>query len=182
MFHRWAGITPKSFLQALTVQHAKQLLRDGNSVLETSLDVGLSGPGRLHDLCVTLESASPGEVKAMGAGWSITTGFADTPFGDCLLASGPRGICHVSFTDNRNREAALELIRNDWQRAAIDWDDEWAERQAAELFDANQTGSGNQPLKAYVRGTEFQLRVWRALLQIPQGCVKSYWTGCRNRL
>src|SRR5664280_1025780 len=100
LFSTWAGVTPKDFLQCLTLSHAKELLRDGESILEVALESGLSGLGRLHDLCVNLEAASPGELKSGGAGWTISSGFADSPFGKCLIAESPRGICHLSFAEN----------------------------------------------------------------------------------
>ena len=105
LFTRWAGITPKDFVQCLTVAHAKKLLRDGESVLDAALDSGLSGPGRLHDLCVGLEAATPGEWKSGGAGWTLTAGFAESPFGVCLIAQSPRGICHLSFPDSSDTGA-----------------------------------------------------------------------------
>ena len=174
MFSRWAGITPKGFLQSLTVVHAKGLLRDGKSVLNASLGAGLSGPGRLHDLCVTLEAASPGEVKSQGAGWTITAGFAASPFGDCLIASGPRGLCHLSFVPTRDRAAAGDLIRADWKLADIQWDDDEATAKTCDIFEPRDESHAGNPLKALVRGTEFQVRVWRALLNIPFGSLASY--------
>lgn len=123
LFSRWAGLTPKDFLQCLTVAHAKALLREGASVLEASLDVGLSGPGRLHDLCVGLEAASPGEIKRGGADWTLVCGFAETPVGTCLVAQSPRGICHLSFVGGRDLRDASARVGADWPRARIDWDD-----------------------------------------------------------
>ncbi len=174
LFHRWAGITPKGFLQSLTVAHAKELLRQGKSVLDASLDTGLSGPSRLHDLCVNLEAASPGEVKSAGSGWTITAGFTASPFGDCLIAAGPRGICHLSFVESRDREAGREAIHTDWRYADIQWDDDVAGKTAGDIFEPSDAGTAGNPLKAFVRGTEFQIRVWRALLRIPCGCLASY--------
>ena len=103
LFSAWAGVTPKDFLQCLTLAHAKDLLQKGASVLDAALASGLSGPGRLHDLCVTLEAATPGEVKSGGAGWTLSAGFADSPFGRCLIGAGPRGLCHLSFLDDDAR-------------------------------------------------------------------------------
>src|SRR5213083_2028278 len=97
LFSTWAGVTPKDFLQCLTLAHVKELLRQGESVLDAALDAGLSGPGRLHDLCITLESASPGEVQSGGSSWTIVAGFAESPFGHGLVAESPRGICHLAF-------------------------------------------------------------------------------------
>jgi AraC family transcriptional regulator of adaptative response/methylated-DNA-[protein]-cysteine methyltransferase len=173
LFSRWAGITPKSFLQSLTISHARELLRQGKSVLDASLDVGLSGPGRLHDLCVTLAAASPGEIKLQGANWTITAGFADSPFGKCVIAAGPRGICHLSFVDRRDRDVASAAIHRDWKLANIRWDDDFATESVGKIFAIGEL-SFREPLKAFVSGTEFQVRVWKALLQIPLGAVVSY--------
>ncbi len=173
LFSRWAGITPKEFVQYLTLSHAKQLLRRGDSVLDTSLASGLSGPGRLHDLCVNLATASPGKVKSGGAGWTITSGFADSPFGTCLVGESPRGICHLSFVETTSRHNAKSSIQKDWPNAKIAWDNAAASRLASSLFQRNNAAT--QPvIRALVRGTEFQVRVWRALLDVPHGALVSY--------
>lgn len=173
LFSRWAGITPKNFLQCLTHAHARRLLREGQSVLETSLDIGLSGPGRLHDLCVTLESASPGELKSGGDGWSIQAGFARSPFGMCLVGESPRGVCHLSFVDSDSRSDGAAKIRDQWPKAAVAWNDDTASRTIEQLFDT-PPGEASHSLRAFVRGSEFQVRVWRALLEIPRGQLVSY--------
>ena len=160
LFSRWAGVSPKSFLQCLTHTHARRLLKEGRSVLDVALDVGLSGPGRLHDLCVTLEAASPGEVKSGGEGWTITAGFADSPFGICLVADGPRGVCHLTFVDSTDRDDGEAAIRIDWPRASIEWSDTAANRIVTPLFDESTT---SRQFRAIVRGSDFQVRVWRAL-------------------
>src|SRR2546421_6455034 len=113
LFSTWAGVTPKDFLQCLTFEHVKQLLRDGDNVFDAALDAGLSGPGRLHDLCVTLEAASPGEMKNGGAGMQIDYGFAETPFGDGLIAETKRGICPLTFVGMRGRGGARELLKSE---------------------------------------------------------------------
>ena len=107
LFSEWAAVTPKDFLRCLTVSHARALLRKGESVLDAALGAGLSGAGRLHDLCVALEAASPGEVKSGGEGWTLSVGFADSPFGRCLTAEGPRGICHLSFVESEDGASEL---------------------------------------------------------------------------
>jgi AraC family transcriptional regulator of adaptative response/methylated-DNA-[protein]-cysteine methyltransferase len=175
-FHRlfltWAGVTPKHFLQCLTLAHARELLRDGQNVLEAALESGLSGPGRLHDLCVNLEAASPGELKSGGAGWTVSFGFADSPFGKCLIAESPRGICHLSFVGNE--KTALAGFQEDWPGAKVKRDDSSARQLAAKIF-ARPAGSHlQQALRAFVRGTPFQVRVWRALLRVPPGALTSY--------
>src|SRR5439155_10530673 len=106
LFAAWAGVTPKDFTQCLTLSHARDLLRRGASVLDVALDAGLSGPGRLHDLCVSLDAASPGEIKSGGANLPITAGFANSPFGTCLIGETPRGVCHLSFVETKTREGA----------------------------------------------------------------------------
>lgn len=171
LFSRWAGVSPKSFLQCVTHNHARRLLKEGRSVLDAALDVGLSGPGRLHDLCVTLEAASPGEVKSGGEGWTMTCGFAESPFGTCLVAEGPRGVCHLTFVDSADRAAGEEALRSDWPRAGIEWNDGTAQRITSSLF---VPGAESRQFRAFVRGSEFQVRVWRALLQVPFGQLVSY--------
>jgi AraC family transcriptional regulator of adaptative response/methylated-DNA-[protein]-cysteine methyltransferase len=172
LFATWAGVTPKDFLQCLTLAHAKELLRDGAPILAVSLESGLSGPGRLHDLCVNLEAASPGELKSGGAGWTISFGFADSPFGKCLIAESPRGICHLSFVENE--KTALAELQKDWPQAKLKRNDPAATRLAAKVF-ARPDESHPQPaLRAFIRGTPFQVRVWRALLQVQPGSLTSY--------
>jgi AraC family transcriptional regulator, regulatory protein of adaptative response / methylated-DNA-[protein]-cysteine methyltransferase len=177
-FHRlfsvWAGITPKDFLQCLTLAHAKTLLRKGRSVLESALEAGLSGPGRLHDLCVILEAASPGEVKSGGAGWTITAGLADSPFGRCLIGESPRGLCHLSFIDAGDGATALAMLREGWPRARLLHDDASAARLAGKIFELRGERPARPALRMFVNGTAFQVRVWRALLQVPPGTLVSY--------
>lgn len=174
LFTRWAGVTPKDFLQCLTLEDARRRLKLGESVLDVSMEVGLSSPSRLHDLCVTLEAASPGEIKAGGAGWSITVGFAQSPFGWCCLAEGPRGICHLSFEDSVDPAPATEMLQQSWPHAELRWDDAWAARLATRLFGPSGEAKHPVPLKAIVRGTRFQTQVWRALISIPPGRLVSY--------
>src|SRR5438093_10210 len=117
LFSAWAGVTPKDFLQCLTLEHVKHLLRNGDNVFDAALNAGLSGPGRLHDLCVTLEAASPGELKNGGEGLEIVCGFSETPFGECLLGESSRGICHLTFVENEDRKAALSMLQQNWPNA-----------------------------------------------------------------
>ena len=173
LFHRWAGITPKDFLQCLTVEHAKQRLRDSANVFESALDAGLSGPGRLHDLLVTIEAASPGEYKSGGEGLTIEWGWAESPFGWCSLGWNRRGICHLAFHDRLDDSEPAEL-RESWPKAELRRNDSTARSHAKNIF--NVDVSLDAPLKAFVRATPFQLRVWRALVRIPEGNVASYRT------
>ena len=119
LFSTWAGVTPKDFLQCLTLEHVKQLLLDGNNVFDAAINAGLSGPGRLHDLCVALEAASPGEMKNGGAGLEIDFGFAETPFGRALIAETKRGICHLSFVDDGGRNGARNFLASQWPNAKL---------------------------------------------------------------
>jgi AraC family transcriptional regulator, regulatory protein of adaptative response / methylated-DNA-[protein]-cysteine methyltransferase len=172
LFSAWAGATPKDFLQCLTLSHARELLRQGENVLNAALDSGLSGPGRLHDLCVTLEAATPGEIKARGAGMTIRAGVAASPFGNCLIGETSRGICHLSFFDEGERDHAISEMKEEWPLAAISLNDEYATSVCGKIF---SIASGvSTPWKLFVRGTPFQLRVWRALLRVPPGSLISY--------
>ena len=173
LFRRWAGVTPKDFLQCLTVEHAKEKLRESASVLDTAIDVGLSGPGRLHDLFVTLEAVSPGEFKLGGSGIEILWGWAETPFGVGSLGWSDRGICHLAFHARKEDEMPAEL-QNSWREASFRRDDRQASEVASEIF--TRSGSDPKSIRALVRGTPFQVKVWRALLQIPEGDIVSYRT------
>ena len=174
LFSTWAGITPKDFIQCLTLNHAKELLRKGESILDAALDAGLSGPGRLHDLCINLEAASPGEIKSGGTGCEIRFGFAETPFGNWLAAENSRGVCHVGFVEEGASAAALTALRESWPKAEFKRDDSVAARLAALAFDDSRPAETRPALRTFVRGTGFQVRVWRALLQVPAGALVSY--------
>ena len=173
LFVRWAGTTPKEFLQCLTMTHVRRLLAHGESVLDTALEAGLSGPGRLHDLTILLEAASPGELKSGGANWIIRVGHAPTPFGVCLLGEGPRGVCELSFVESRDRVASARAVSRRWPAARLEWDESRAEALGRRIFRV-QRATDRAPLRAHVRGTPFQVRVWRALLRVPPGVLVSY--------
>jgi len=174
LFSTWAGVTPKDFLRCLTLEHVKQLLRDGDNVFDAALNAGLSGPGRLHDLCVTLEAASPGEMKNGGAGMQIEYGFAETPFGEALIAETRRGICHLSFMNDQDRNGARDLLASQWPNAKLKRSDARMAELSATIFTREREDTSRRPLRAFVRGTPFQLRVWRALLQVPSGSLTTY--------
>jgi AraC family transcriptional regulator, regulatory protein of adaptative response / methylated-DNA-[protein]-cysteine methyltransferase len=175
LFSGWAGVTPKDFLQCLTLRRAKELLSRGRTVLDAALESGLSGPGRLHDLCVSLEAASPGELQSGGAGWTLTLGFANSPFGRCLVGASPRGVCHLSFVESPCRAAAAAALGEEWPRARVRWDDGHAARLMLALFAPPRMSPPAQaPLRAFVRGSAFRVRVWRALLRVPPGTLVSY--------
>lgn len=169
VFTDWAGATPKEFLQCLTVNHARRLLLEGESVLSAAYGSGLSGPGRLHDLCVSLEAASPGEIKSGGEGWKVAAGYASTPFGMALIAQSPRGVCWLSFPDEG--AGAWEEMTAQWPRAEWLRADESARQMADRIF---QPTASRVPIRAHVRGSDFQVKVWRALLRIPAGALVSY--------
>jgi len=168
LFLRWAGLTPKDFLQCLTVEYAKSRLRDPVSVFDASLDAGLSGPGRLHDLTVSLEAASPGEWKSGGRGVDVTWGFSECPFGLCSVGWNARGICHLAFHDVPC-DFPESLARN-WSQAFLTRNDREAARQAKAIFE-NDRG---REIRVFVPASRFQSKVWRALLQIPVGSLTSY--------
>jgi AraC family transcriptional regulator of adaptative response/methylated-DNA-[protein]-cysteine methyltransferase len=177
LFHRWAGITPKDFLQCLTLEHARQQLRDSASVLATALNSGLSGPGRLHDLLVTLEAATPGECKSGGLNMDIEWGEAESPFGICSIAWNARGICHLAFHDQPLKGRKPTELLTDWPNARLHHNPREAGRKAENIFSSDR--DSQKPLNALVRGTEFQLKVWRALIRIPEGAVTSYGSFAR---
>lgn len=169
VFTRWAGVSPKRFLQFLTVEHAKSLLRRSASVLDTSFEVGLSGPGRLHDLFVATEAVTPGEYKQFGAGLEVRWGIHPSPFGDCLVAETERGICHLSFGDG-DLAPNRERLAHDWHRSKLVRDQEGTSETARRAFESAEPAAPRLILK----GTNFQIRVWRALLEIPPGTLLSY--------
>ena len=172
LFTRWAGVSPKRFLQFLTKEGAKELLSRSENLLETTHQVGLSSLGRLHDLFVTAEAVTPGEYKSRGAGVTIRYGIHPTPFGKCLIATTERGICHLSFVQNSEGNAIDQLV-SDWQQAEMIEDYRSTMPLIEPIFDLRYQHRG-KPLHVHLRGTNFQLKVWEALLQIPAGEVTTY--------
>ena len=173
LFRRWAGLTPKAFLAALTLDHARQLLRDSASVLDASYEVGLSGPARLHDLFVTHEAMSPGEWKTGAAGLVIHYGFHDSPFGTALIMATPRGLCGLAFADPDERGAALADMRGRWPQARYVEDAAMTAPLAARIFESERWRP-DQPLRLVFIGTDFEVRVWETLLAVPMGRAVSY--------
>lgn len=173
LFRRWAGLTPKAFMQALTLDHAKGLLRDSASVLDAALDSGLSGPGRLHDLFVTHEAMSPGEWKAGGEGLTITYGFHPCPFGMALVMTTPRGLAGLALADAGKERAALKDMRSRWPNARYVEDFAATAATARRIFDP-ALWRKNQPLRVVLIGTDFEVRVWEKLLEIPMGGLTTY--------
>lgn len=170
LFSRWAGVSPKRFLQYLTKERARQALRDSRSLLDASYEAGLSGPGRLHDLMVSCEAMTPGQIKTLGAGLEIGYGWSQSPFGVVLIGWTPHGVCHLAFHDRLDSrfEAVLATA---WPEARLRRDQAEAGRLAARIF-ASRPQPGT--LHLVLRGTNFQLKVWEALLQVGPGELISY--------
>lgn len=169
VFTRWAGLSPKAFLQAVTLDHAKRLLRQEDMpLLETSIEVGLSGPSRLHDLFVTHEAMSPGEWKARGAGLTIRYGFHPSPFGTALVMVTDRGLAGLAFADSGEERASFEDMAARWPNATYVEDSAATARYAARIFDPDRW-CAEEPLRIFLIGSDFQIRVWQTLLQIPLG-------------
>ena len=175
LFTQWAGISPKRFLQYLTVEYAKSKITETKSLLDLTLDVRLSSPGRLHDLFVTLEAMSPGEFKAGGAGLQIRYGIHDTPFGKSLIATTARGICNLYFLDITDEQTAAQRLRLGWKNAEIIRDEQTTQSLCDLIFNS-ETLSAQKPLTLLVKGTNFQIQVWRALLKLPFGAIATYQT------
>ncbi|MEO5326317.1 bifunctional helix-turn-helix domain-containing protein/methylated-DNA--[protein]-cysteine S-methyltransferase [Mesorhizobium sp. CC13] len=173
LFSRWAGLSPKAFLQAVTLDHARRLLDEGLPLLETSLEVGMSGPGRLHDLFVTHEAMSPGDYKTRGAGLTIRYGFHISPFGVALIMVTDRGLAGLSFNDAGEERAAFADMSGRWPNATYVEDMAATAPYAARIFDPSRWRA-DQPLRVVMIGTDFQVRVWEALLKIPMGRACTY--------
>lgn len=172
VFCRWAGVTPKRFLQVLTLEHAKQLLRASKSVFEVSDYLGLSSGSRLYDHFVHLEAITPGEYKIGGAGLTIEYAVHDTPFGKAFIAITHRGICSFSFLDSTEINKQLSSLLKKWPHASMHENHEKTRAVIAAMFSGKI--QWDRPLSLYVSGTNFQVSVWKALLQIPPGKVVSY--------
>ncbi|WP_398475841.1 methylated-DNA--[protein]-cysteine S-methyltransferase [Tardiphaga sp.] len=173
LFRRWAGLTPKAFMQALTLDHAKGLLRDSASVLDAALDSGLSGPSRLHDLFVTHEAMSPGEWKTGGAGMELRYGFHPSPFGTAIVIASDRGLAGLAFADAGEEQAGFADMARRWPAARMIEDMEATAPLARRIFD-NKLWRPDQPLRVVLIGTDFEVRVWETLLKIPMGRAVSY--------
>lgn len=175
LFKRWAGLSPKQFLQVLTLKRAQAHLQQAETVLNTTYAAGLSSPGRLHDLFVTLEAVTPGEFKTQGAGVNIAYGFHETPFGLCFLAITQRGICQLAFVDHNQAQTVAQL-QAQWPSATL----VEAPQKTAPLAEQIFSHAPAKPLSLWVSGTNFQVKVWQALLQIPAGQVCSYGDIARH--
>lgn len=173
LFTRWAGLSPKAFLQAVTLDHARRLLDSGMPLLETSFELGMSGPGRLHDLFVTHEAMSPGDYKTRGDGLTIRYGYHISPFGVALIMVTDRGLAGLSFNDPGEEREAFADMSGRWPNASYVEDMAATQPYAARIFDPARWRS-EQPLRVVLIGTDFQVRVWQALLRIPMGKACSY--------
>jgi AraC family transcriptional regulator, regulatory protein of adaptative response / methylated-DNA-[protein]-cysteine methyltransferase len=171
LFRRWAGVTPRQYLAFVTARAARGALLGSRSVLDAALAVGLSGPGRLHDLMVTLEALTPGELRARGAGVELRAGFAETPFGEALIAATPRGLSHLSFVEPGGETAALAALARQWPEAQLVRDTAAAQQMAQRIWGG---GSARTALRLVVKGTNFQLKVWHALLELAPGTPTTY--------
>ena len=179
LFTRWAGVSPKRFLQFLTKEGAKQLLNRSENLLDTTHQLGLSSLGRLHDLFITTEAVTPGEYKTRGEGATIRYGIHLTPFGKCLIGLTERGICHLGFVQTSEGDAIDNLIA-DWKEAKMVEDYRSTASLVEPIFGLRYT-TRIKPLTLHLRGTNFQLKVWEALLAIPAGTVTTY-DGIASRI
>jgi AraC family transcriptional regulator of adaptative response/methylated-DNA-[protein]-cysteine methyltransferase len=178
LFTRWVGISPKRFLQARTADAALEILRGGHSMLDAAYAVGLSGPSRLHELVLHAEAATPGQLKSRGAGLSITFGWSATRFGEALLAITPVGLCHLAFSSTGGRAVTEADLRSRWPAALFARNDDTIAPFASRAFPETVMKGG--PLSLHVRGTNFQLRVWKALLLVPPGTITNYGALARQ--
>ncbi|MDX1527783.1 MAG: helix-turn-helix domain-containing protein, partial [Gammaproteobacteria bacterium] len=174
MFSRWVGLSPKKFVQVLSLEHAKQRLDASESVLDAAFSAGLSGAGRLHDLFVTLEAVTPGEYKRRGAGLAIRYGYHPSPFGECLILTTDRGICGLAFVAGGDRDGTLSASLKGFENATLAENTDLTAPLAARIFSPGCAAGSTQALNVLVRGSRFQVKVWEALLRVPPGSVVSY--------
>jgi AraC family transcriptional regulator of adaptative response/methylated-DNA-[protein]-cysteine methyltransferase len=173
LFSRWVGISPKRFLQFLTKEYAKTLLEKSINLLDVTYESGLTSPGRLHDLFVSCEAVTPGQYKARGEGLEIAYGYHDTPFGECLLAKTDRGICGLNFVQNNDRRSVFASLEDRWQNATLIEDPNVTRPFINRIFSPSKRQK-SASLHLVLSGTNFQIKVWEALIKIPMGAVVSY--------
>lgn len=176
LFKEWAGVSPKKFLQYLTVEHAKKVLRNEATLFDAALETGLSGTSRLHDLFINIEGMTPGEYKNGGSELIINYSFAETPFGSVLVAATQKGICHLSFAEDS--ELALETLKNQFPNASYQYTLDYNQQNALLIF--NTDWANLRQIKLHLKGTEFQIKVWEALLKIPMGKLTTYGNICSS--
>ncbi len=173
LFKRWAGISPTQFLHFLTLEYAKERLKQSHSILQSTVEAGLSSPSRLHDLFITFEAITPGEYKRQGAGLEINYGWHPSPFGDMLLAQTSRGICALYFRTGQSPEEMVQELQHDWPNSTIHHNPQKTAPAANQIFTpVNPTAV--RKLHLYLKGTNFQIQVWQALLKIPAGSMVTY--------
>jgi len=173
LFTRWAGLSPKAFVQALTLDRARALLADSASVLDATYEVGLSGPGRLHDLFVTHEAMTPGDYKARGRGLVMRWGFHASPFGRALVMTTERGLAGLAFADSGREQAALADMQARWPNATFVEDEAATTAYAQRIFD-RAAWRADRPLRIVMIGSDFEIRVWETLLRLPIGTATTY--------
>lgn len=173
LFSRWAGISPKAFLQAITLDNARAMLKDSATVLDTAYEVGLSGPSRLHDLFVTHEAVTPGDYRSRGEGLTIRYGYHPSPFGTALIMATDRGLAGLGFADPGDERAALADMQSRWPKAECVEDSAFTAQIAARVFDPAKWAP-DTPLRVVMIGTDFEIRVWESLLKIPFGQATTY--------
>ncbi|UCB47365.1 MAG: methylated-DNA--[protein]-cysteine S-methyltransferase [Spirochaetota bacterium] len=173
LFSRWAGISPKRFLQFLTIGYAKKLLAQDRTILDTTFETGLSSPGRLHDMFVAIDAITPGEYKMRGAGLEIDYGIHPSPFGECLIAATDRGICRLSFITGSKTVEAIAGLEKQWENAVLKENPQSTRLLKNQIFQP-QSNNSKQPISLLLKGTNFQIKVWEALLRIPFGTLCSY--------
>jgi len=173
LFQRWAGVSPKRFLQFTTAVHARRLLRNDRSTLDATLDLGLSSTSRLHDLMVTIDAVTPGEHGSRGEGLVIRYGIHESPFGECLLATTDRGVCALHFLDGASSSAAVSELAAEWPAATLREHTVDTATVLAQIF-STDSSVGVEPLPVLVKGTNFQVRVWLALLRLSPGSATTY--------
>jgi AraC family transcriptional regulator of adaptative response/methylated-DNA-[protein]-cysteine methyltransferase len=169
-FQAWAGVSPKQFLKSLTRNAALERLKRGSSVLDAALDTGLSGPGRLHDLMISTDALTPGEIRKHGEGVQLDYGFGETLFGKALVAWTPRGVNFLGFCEENGAESTFATLKEQWAKAKFRENPTAAQRWLDDIF----SGSEEKPIPLWLRGSPFQLKVWEALLDIPEGTHTTY--------
>ena len=170
LFQEWTGVSPKQFLKYLTKTQAMERLVQGQTVLDSALSSGLSGPGRLHDLLITTQAMTPGEAKKKGLGVEVNYGYGITPFGEALLAWTDRGVCFLGFCHEEGKQHTLEEFKGQWPDASLTQNSPEATDKLTEIFNEKE----RKQLKVWLRGSPFQLRVWEALLSLPAGTHCTY--------
>jgi AraC family transcriptional regulator of adaptative response/methylated-DNA-[protein]-cysteine methyltransferase len=170
LFQEWTGVTPKQFLKYLTKVQAMERLRQGQTVLDSAISSGLSGPGRLHDLLITTQAMTPGEAKRKGLGVDVNYGYGFTPFGEALLAWTDKGVCFLGFCHEEGKQYTWDHFKQQWPDANLAESNLEANKKLAEIFNEAE----QKHLKVWLRGSPFQLKVWEALLDLPAGTHCTY--------